>query len=165
MVTSKTKVAIEAVASAGALVADATVRACSRLSVHVSWIQILAAYLAIEISLCHIGLHHVEFRLTTVLAKCSRLENEQRLFSSVVRIGELDIDLGFFRISFHIEVNLYLGNCEIRECFKGILDRVSVLLCVQASHRSRINLDRAGIVLASKLVSETKLEKGCGHTA
>jgi len=91
-----------------------------------------------------------------VLAKCSRLENEQRLFSSVVRISKLDIDLGFFRISFHIEVNLYFGNCEIRECFKGILDRVSVLLCVQVR---RINLDRAGIVLASKLVSETKLEK------
>jgi hypothetical protein len=72
-----------------------------------------------------------------------------------VTVSELDINYWFGDIS-HVKINLNLRNCEVRQGFEGILDRVRVLGWTEFFN---VNLDGAGIVLATELVSKTQLEE------
>lgn len=88
-------------------------------------------------------------------------ELEQRLSSGVVRISELNGDLrrGLGGL---IYVNLNLRNREVWKRFQSILNRIGVFICQHGGH---IDLDRTGVILASKLVDKTQLKESYFDTA
>ena len=161
MITRETKVAIKAVAQACALVADSTVGTCGRFPVFaIRWERIFSRNRACDIS---VGVFRVnsEKRLTARLASGFRNHLQQRLLASVVSVSEGDSDFWFcFGCLFHI--NLNLGNCKVGKGFQSILNRVGVIGC---THSVRIDQDWTGVVLSTKLVSETQLEKPFLHTS
>jgi len=165
MITGKTKVAIETVASASALVTNATVGACGGLSVYAPrWVSALSRNCALDVSHASIvvGSQHFEKRLSSSSSALrSREKRQQLLFSGVVPISEIHGNFWCF-FGCLVNVNLNLRDCEVRKSLQGVLDRVGVLLC---SHGSRINLDWAGIVLSTELVNETELEESTRCTA
>jgi hypothetical protein len=152
VVARKTEETIEAVASAGTLITDSTVGTGAGLSVIGACLQGCPLHFALEVSLLII---RAEEGLTARLARGRRLVNQKLLLSSVVTVSELDINF-WGGLGTHVKINLNLRNCKVRKGFEGILNRVRVLLC---SERIHVNLDGAGIVLATELVSKTQLEE------
>jgi hypothetical protein len=156
VVARETKVSIEAVASAGTLITDSTVGTCSGLSVcGACWGSGLSGNYASEVSLLCVSVGDPKQGLTARLTSGPRHELQDLLLSSVVTVSELDVNL-WFGLGRDININLNLRNCKVREGFEGILNRVRVLGCIQIVH---VNLDGAGIVLATELVSKTQLEE------
>lgn len=152
MVARKTEETIEAVASAGTLITDSTVGTGVGLSVIGACWQGFSLDCASEVSASSGG---PEEGLTARRARGPRHVSQNLLLSSVVTVSELDINFWRGRGS-HVKINLNLRNCEVREGFEGILNRVRVLGCSEFFH---VNLDGAGIVLATELVSKTQLEE------
>jgi len=163
MVTSKTEIAVKAIASTSALVTHTTVGACGRLSVCApSWEGVLTRNRARKISLVQgfvASINH-EVRLTTVGTLGSFNDLQQFLFASVVTISEKDVDNRCCCVRGDVDVDLNFRDGEVGERLEGILNGVSILI---ARHTDWINLDWAGIVLATELIDKAELEetRGC----
>ena len=152
MVARQTEETIEAVASAGTLIADSTVGAGAGLSVIGAIRQGSPLHCASKVSGSS---GRAEEGLTARRARGRRLVHQNLLFSSVVTVSELDVNF-WVGLGSVIKVNLNLRNRKVRQGFEGILNRVRVLGCGQSLN---VNLDGAGIVLATELVSKTQLEE------
>lgn len=152
MVARQTEETIEAVASAGTLITDSTVGTGAGLSVIGAFRQACSLHSAIEVSGSN---GRAEEGLTARRARGRRLVNQKLLLSSVVTVSELDINF-WGALGSVVKVNLNLRNRKVRQGFEGILNRVRVLGC---GHPLNVNLDGAGIVLATELVSKTQLEE------
>jgi len=152
VVARQTEETIEAVASAGTLIADSTVGAGAGLSVIGAIRQGSPLHCASEVSGSN---GRAEEGLTARRARGRRLVHQNLLFSSVVTVSELDVNF-WVGLGSVIKVNLNLRNRKVRQGFEGILNRVRVLGCGQSLN---VNLDGAGIVLATELVSKTQLEE------
>jgi len=164
MIKSKAEVAIEAVASASALVTDTTVGARGLFPVlAIRWDRVFSCHRALEVSLVGIGVGNFEKRLG---ASCRTLgswdELQQLLFASVVSVGEEDGNFRLLLVGFLVNINLNLGDCEVGERLQSILNRVGVLI---SSHAGRINLDWTSVVLTAELVNETEGEESFRRTA
>jgi len=152
VVARQTEETIEAVASAGTLIADSTVGAGAGLSVIGAIRQVSPLHCASKVSGSS---GRAEEGLTARRARGRRLVHQNLLFSSVVTVSELDVNF-WVGLGSVIKVNLNLRNRKVRQGFEGILNRVRVLGCGQSLN---VNLDGAGIVLATELVSKTQLEE------
>jgi len=152
VVARQTEETVEAVASAGTLITDSTVGTGAGLSVIGACRQGSSLHCASEVSGSS---GRAEEGLTARSARGRRLVNQKLLLSSVVTVGELDIN---FRggLGSVVKVNLNLRNRKVRQGFESILNRVRVFGC---GHPVNVNLDGAGIVLATELVSKTQLEE------
>jgi len=156
VVARKTKESIEAVASTGTLITDSTVGTGGGFSVcGAGWGSGLSGNYASEVSLRCVSVGDPKEGLTAGLTRGPRHELQQLLLSRVVTVSELDVNL-WFGLGSDININLNLRNCKVREGFEGILNRVRVLGCIKIIH---VNLDGAGIVLATELVNKTQLEE------
>jgi len=157
MIAGKTEVTIETVASASALVTNATVGARGGLSVCAAcWVSTLSRNSALDVTFASVVVSgkNLEERLgSSRRAFCSGRKLQQVLFSSVVSVSEKHFNLWFFFVGLLVNVNLNLRDCEVRKSLQGVLDRVGILDLI---HISRINLDWTGIVLATELVNETE---------
>lgn len=152
MVARQTEETIEAVASAGTLITDSTVGTGAGLSVIGALLQGCPLHCASEVS----GNNgRAEEGLTARRARGRRLVHQNLLLSSVVTVSELDVNF-WVGLGSVVKVNLNLRNRKVRQGFEGILNRVRVLGCSQPLN---VNLDGAGIVLATELVSKTQLEE------
>jgi len=162
MVTSKTKVAVEAVASASALVADTTVGTRGLFPVFVGnrWGRFLSGDGARDVSFRFVGLNNLEFRLTTMVTLGSCEELQQLLPSGVVTISEKDRNFWVCLVGL-ININLNLGNCEVGECLQSILNRIGILI---RAHSGCVNLDGTSVVLTTELVNKTELEESFLHS-
>jgi len=152
VVARQTEETIEAVASAGTLITDSTVGTGAGLSVIGAIRQVSPLHCASEVSGSN---GRAEEGLTARRARGRRLVHQNLLFSSVVTVSELDVNF-WVGLGSVIKVNLNLRNRKVRQGFEGILNRVRVLGCGQSLN---VNLDGAGIVLATELVSKTQLEE------
>ena len=152
MVARQTEETIEAVASAGTLIADSTVGAGAGLSVIGAIRQGSPLHCASEVS---VSSGRAEEGLTARRASGLRHVCQNLLLSSVVTVSELDVNF-WVGLGSVIKVNLNLRNRKVRQGFEGILNRVRVFGCREIIH---VNLDGAGIVLATELVSKTQLEE------
>ena len=152
MVARQTEETIEAVASAGTLITDSTVGTGFGLSVFVAIGQRNSRHCASEVS---VSTGRAEEGLTARRASGLRLVHQKLLLSSVVTVSELDINF-WVGLGSVVKVNLNLRNRKVRQGFEGILNRVRVFCC---GHRVNVNLDGAGIVLATELVNKTQLEE------
>jgi len=152
VVARQTEETIEAVASAGTLITDSTVGTGAGLSVIGAVLQGCSLHLASEVSGSN---GRAEEGLTARRARSRRLVNQKLLLSSVVTVSELDINF-WVGLGSVVKVNLNLRNRKVRQGFEGILNRVRVFGC---GHPLNVNLDGAGIVLATELVSKTQLEE------
>jgi len=169
MITSKTEIAVKAVASTSALVTHTTVGACGRLSVCAAgWEGIFAIHCACDISLFCGFVESInrEFRLTTVETLGSVNDLQHFLFAGVVTISEKDIDhscgCGGGGVGGD-NVDLNFRDGEVGERLQGILDGVSILVVGQLVRTTcGINLDRAGIVLSTELIDKAELEETLG---
>jgi len=152
VVARQTEETIEAVASAGTLITDSTVGTGAGLSVIGACWQGCSLNCASEVS---VSSGRAEEGLTARRASGLRHVRQNLLLSSVVTVSELDINF-WGGLGTHVKINLNLRNCKVREGFEGILNRVRVFGCREIIH---VNLDGAGIVLATELVSKTQLEE------
>jgi len=152
VVARQTEETIEAVASAGTLITDSTVGTGAGLSVIGAIRQVSPLHCASKVSGSN---GRAEEGLTARRARGRRLVHQNLLFSSVVTVSELDVNF-WVGLGSVIKVNLNLRNRKVRQGFEGILNRVRVLGCGQSLN---VNLDGAGIVLATELVSKTQLEE------
>ena len=152
MVARQTEETIEAVASAGTLITDSTVGTGAGLSVIGAYLQGCSLDCASEVS---VSSGRAEEGLTARRAIGLRLVRQKLLLSSVVTVSELDINF-WGGLGSVVKVNLNLRNRKVGQSFEGILNRVRVLGC---GHPIHVNLDRAGIVLATELVNKTQLEE------
>jgi len=152
VVARQTEETIEAVASAGTLITDSTVGTGAGLSVIGAVLQGCSLHFASEVSGSN---GRAEEGLTARRARSRRLVNQKLLLSSVVTVSELDINF-WVGLGSVVKVNLNLRNRKVRQGFEGILNRVRVFGC---GHPLNVNLDGAGIVLATELVSKTQLEE------
>jgi len=152
VVARKTKETIEAVASTGTLITDSTAGTGGGLSVICArshqWLSLNCAS-----KVSPRGGHPKE-GLTARRTRGRRHVRQHLLLSSVVTVSELDVNF-WGGLGSHIKINLNLRNCKVREGFEGILNRVRVFGCIHI----HVNLDGAGIVLATELVNKTQLEE------
>jgi hypothetical protein len=159
MITSKTEIAVEAVASTSALVTHASVGACVRLSVCATLREwILAFNFAIEVSLSKgfVGSVNHEVRLTTMSTLSSVNDPQHLLFSGVVPVSEEYLNESICRGISEVNINLNLRYGEVGKSLQGILNGISILLLRKTYW---INLDWAGIVLATELIDKAELEE------
>jgi len=160
MVTCKTKVSVEAVAKASALVTDTTIGTRCLFPVYiVCWESIFSFDSARNISLACVIVHcqHVKLRLSTVLTLGPVDELQQFLLSGVVAISE--IDFNFWACLFGtvlLNINLDLRDCEIGQCLQRVLNRIGIFEVLQSGC---VNLDGTSIVLATELVNKTELKE------
>jgi len=159
MITSKTKVPIKAVASACALVADTAVRAGCRFPVNaVRWFWIFTRYGAFDVSFRCVCVGNPEEWLTSRFTFGSRHELQHILLAGVVSVSEFYANDRLLFVGLR-DINLNLWDGEVGKGLECILNRVGILVCSQSSRSRRIDLDGTGVVLATKLVSETELEE------
>jgi len=161
VITSKTKVTVETVASSSTLVANATVGACNPFLVNaINWERILSRDGAFDVSFGSIRVGNSEQRLTTrcTWGPCNELD--ELLLSGVVTVSEKDFDYRLFVVAL-IDVNFNLRDGEVGESFQSILNRIGVLTF---THTNCIDLNRTSIILPAKLISKSQVEETLLHS-
>jgi len=157
MITSKTKVAIKAVASACALVADSAVGTGCGFPVLLFLSQRLSRHGAGDVSFACDCVYNPEQWLTARFTFSIRNELQHILFAGVVTVSEKYFNDRFLYVSLR-DINLNLWDSEVGKGLECILNRVGILFFAIPSGLGCINLDGTGIVFTAKLVSETELE-------